>query len=248
MTTKRKPLVGVICDRKIIDPHPYHVAGEKYLTALASAAGVTPVLIPAFGNSMDIREWLEHLDGLFLTGAYSMVQPSLYNAEQPEGMEIDIDRDSTSIQAIRVALSAGIPLLGVCRGFQELVVATGGTLNQKIYEDDRFHDHRENKSLSIDGQYGKSHTVDFPKNSKLAAICDCESSTVNSLHVQGAESLGQGVQVEALADDGLVEAISVLDSPSFALAVQWHPEWKVQEDDVSRKIFAAFGEACRKTN
>lgn len=246
MTTTRKPLVGVVCDRKIIDPHPFHIAGEKYLTALMTAAGVTPVLIPAFGSSAEIGDWMHHMDGLFLTGAYSMVQPALYDGNQPEDMLIDPDRDSTSMQAIRLALSSEIPLLGVCRGFQELVVATGGTLNQKLHDDHRYHDHRENKALSIEEQYGKAHVVNFPETSHLAAICGQSSALVNSLHVQGAESIGPDVQIEAVAEDGLIEAISVKNNTSFALAVQWHPEWKVLENEVSRKIFAAFGEACRK--
>jgi len=247
MTSVKKPLVGVICDRKIINPHPYHVAGEKYLRALIDAADVTPVLIPAFGRESDLGEWMLHLDGLFLTGAYSMVQPALYGADQPEDMEIDTGRDATSMNAIKIALETGIPLLGVCRGFQELVVATGGTLNQFIHEDARYQDHRENKSQPIDVQYGKSHNVTLVDNGQLANICNAAEISVNSLHVQGAETIGDQAVIEAIANDGLVEAISVKDSKAFSIAVQWHPEWKVLTDQPSIDIFAAFGDACRKT-
>jgi len=246
MTSVKKPLVGVICDRKIIDPHPFHVAGEKYLLALKDAANVTPVLIPAFGAESDLEEWMLHLDGLFLTGAYSMVQPSLYGAEQPEDMEVDNARDSTSFGAIKLALEHGIPLLGVCRGFQELVVATGGTLIQFIHEDARYQDHREDKTQSLDVQYGKAHSVTLVADSQLANICGQDEIQVNSLHVQGAETIGDLAVIEAIANDGLVEAISVKDSKAFTMAVQWHPEWKVLEDEPSRNIFTAFGDACRQ--
>lgn len=242
---KTKPLVGVVCDRKIIDPHPFHVVGEKYIKALADAADVIPVLIPSLGADYDVAEWLSALDGLFLTGAYSMVEPARYQQPNPDGMELDPYRDSASFSAIDYALKAGLPILGVCRGFQELVVATGGSLNAEIHNDSRYHDHREDKNQTLEEQYAKAHSVDTSEGGLLRKITGQQSFQVNSLHVQGAEALGQSAVVEAVADDGLVEAISVKDSPAFSLAVQWHPEWKVLEDDASTKIFKAFGDACR---
>lgn len=243
----KKPLVGVVCDRKIVGPHPFHMAGEKYINALLHASDVTPVLIPAFGNTADLESWMAHLDGVFLTGAYSMMDPEHYGATLADGeFEMDADRDATSLALIKMALAKGMPLFGVCRGFQELVVATGGTLNQKVHEDPRYHDHREDKDATLEAQYSKAHDVTFTDNGLLAQMCGCKSAKVNSLHVQGAGTIGKGARIEAIADDGLVEAISATESPGFSLAVQWHPEWKVLEDEVSRKMFSGFGAACKQ--
>ena len=243
----RKPLVGVICDRKIVGPHPFHMAGEKYINALLSASHVTPVLIPALGNTADLEEWLAHMDGVFLTGAYSMMNPVHYGAALADDeFETDADRDNTSLTLIKMALSKGMPLFGVCRGFQELVVATGGTLNQKVHEDPRYRDHREEKEQTLAQQYSKAHDVVFTEGGLLEQLCGCQTAKVNSLHVQGAGTIGSGAFIEAIADDGLVQAISVIGSEGFAMAVQWHPEWQVLEDQVSTKMFAGFGEACKQ--
>ena len=241
----RKPLVGVVCDKKIIEPHPFHVAGDKYIQALISAADVVPVLIPAVAHEHELADWLDHLDGIFLTGAYSMVNPELYDAAVREDMELDPVRDAASMTMIKYALEKVIPLFGACRGFQEMVVATGGTLNQAIHEDKRFNDHREEKGQPLDKQYGQAHRVKLTPGGYLAGILNCETAMVNSLHVQGAESVSDAVNVEAVSEDGLVEAITVKNSRALAMAVQWHPEWKVMEDEVSRKLFAAFGDACK---
>lgn len=243
----KKPLVGVVCDRKLIGPHSFHIAGDKYLNALLVAADVTPVMIPALGRSEDIASWMAHLDGIFLTGAYSMLDPEHYGETLADGtFEKDPDRDATSLSLIRHALSMGMPLLAVCRGFQEMVVATGGTLIQMIHEDDRYDDHREDKAKTLDEQYDKAHAVTFTEGGLLAQIAGCNEAMVNSLHVQGAGIIGANARIEAVSPDGLVEAISVIESSNFAMAVQWHPEWKVLEDELSKRLFASFGTACKQ--
>ncbi len=243
----KKPLVGVVCDRKLIGPHSFHIVGDKYLKALMLAADVTPVMIPAMGLNSDVATWMEHLDGIFLPGAYSMLDPEHYGeTSASETFDKDSERDATSLALIKRAIAEGMPILGVCRGFQEMVVATGGTLNQLLHEDDRYQDHREDKTQTLDEQYDKAHSVSFTKGGLLAQIAGCNEAMVNSLHVQGAGTIGSAAKVEAVSPDGLVEAISVIDSSNFAMAVQWHPEWKVLEDDVSKRLFARFGTACKQ--
>jgi putative glutamine amidotransferase len=143
------------------------------------------------------------------------------------------------------ALEIGMPLLAVCRGFQELNVALGGTLHQKVHEVPGYHNHLENKDDPLDVQYGPSHPVSFPEGSLLRELVGADSFPVNSLHSQAVARLADGVTVEAVADDGLIEAFRVDDVPGFALAVQWHPEWKPTDNELSKVIFKAFGDACR---
>jgi putative glutamine amidotransferase len=135
-------------------------------------------------------------------------------------------------------------MLAVCRGFQEMNVAFGGSLHAVVHEVPGFHLHKENPDDAIDLQYGPSHEVEFSPGGMLESTTGQSSASVNSLHAQGVDRLGDGLRVEAHADDGLVEAIAVADAPSYALGVQWHPEWKVEKDPVSLAIFRSFGEAC----
>lgn len=136
-------------------------------------------------------------------------------------------------------------MFAVCRGFQELNVALGGTLHQKVHEVAGYHSHLENKGDPLDKQYGPSHPVTLTEGGLLRQLVGSGTVTVNSLHAQGVAKLADGVSVEAVADDGLIEAFRVDGVPGFALAVQWHPEWRVMENEVSRAIFKAFGDACR---
>ena len=144
-----------------------------------------------------------------------------------------------------VAMDRGIPLLGVCRGFQELNVVLGGSLHQKVHEVAGYHLHKENPDDPLETQYGPSHTVSLMEGGLLRGLADSDTVAVNSLHSQGVARLAGGVTVEAVADDGLIEAFSVDDASAFALAVQWHPEWQVTQNEFSMAIFKAFGDACR---
>jgi putative glutamine amidotransferase len=142
-------------------------------------------------------------------------------------------------------IAAGLPLFAVCRGFQEMNVAFGGTLWQKVQELPGMRDHRENKEDPLDVQYAPVHEVDLVAGGLLHRIAGADRVVVNSLHSQGVQTLGEGLDVEARAPDGLVEGFSVRSAPGFALAVQWHPEWQVMKNPFSRALFAAFGEAAR---
>ncbi|MDH3620081.1 MAG: gamma-glutamyl-gamma-aminobutyrate hydrolase family protein [Gammaproteobacteria bacterium] len=242
-----KPIVGVPSDRREYGPHPFHMVGEKYLRALFEAADVLPLMTPALADNIDIDELLAQFDGIFLTGSYSNLEPHHYGGEaSAEGTLHDPYRDAVTLPLTRRALEKGVPLLAVCRGFQELNVVLGGTLHQKVQEVPGYNNHLENKDDPLDVQYGPSHPVSLPDNGLLRELLGSDTATVNSLHEQGIAKLADGVTVEALADDGLVEAFRVDDVAGFALAVQWHPEWKATENKVSRVIFKAFGDACRE--
>jgi putative glutamine amidotransferase len=143
-------------------------------------------------------------------------------------------------------LKAGVPLLAVCRGYQEVVVALGGSLHQKVHEVPGYHMHKENSADHIDVQYGPSHPVDLVEGGVLHKMAGDARVMVNSLHSQGVARLPDGVTVEAIADDGLIEAFTVDDVPGFAMGVQWHPEWQVTKNEFSLAIFKAFGNACRE--
>lgn len=243
---QRKPVIGVPADRRVLEPHPFHMVGEKYLKALVEASGALPLLVPAMAEALDLDEVLAQLDGVFLTGSYSNVEPHHYEGEPSEaGTLHDPHRDAITLPLARRALATGVPLLAVCRGFQELNVALGGTLHQKVHEVPGFHNHLENKDDPLDVQYGPSHPVTLVEGGKLRQWLGADTAMVNSLHAQGVARLARGVTVEAVADDGLVEAFSVDDAQGFALAVQWHPEWRATENELSKSIFKAFGDACR---
>lgn len=242
----RRPIVGVPADRRDFGPHPFHMVGEKYLLALLQAADVLPLMAPVLADDVDLDELLDEVDGVFLTGSYSNLEPRHYDGEpSDEGTLHDPHRDALTLPLARRALERGVPLLAVCRGFQELNVVLGGTLHQKVHEVAGYHNHLENKNDPLDVQYGPSHPVSLPENGLLRGLLGSDTAMVNSLHGQAVARLASGVSVEAVADDGLIEAFRVDDVPGFALAVQWHPEWKATENELSKVIFKAFGDACR---
>ena len=243
---KKKPIVGIPADVKQIGDHPYNMVGSKYIDAIVDISECTPILLPAIGDRQHIANIINMIDGLFLTGAVSNVEPSRYGKSPINNeMLLDKDRDATTFPLIQAALAANIPLFGVCRGFQELNVAMGGTLHQAVHLEENMMDHRE-KPGSVDVQYGPAHKVKITKNGRLAQLFAQEDEiTVNSVHGQGIDQLGNHLIVEATAPDGLIEAISVSDASTFALAVQWHPEWKALENQQSIALFEAFGLACK---
>ena len=242
-----RPLIGVPACRRMLDPHPFHVAGEKYLQALIDGADALPVIIPTLAADLDVDVVLGPIDGILLTGSPSNVEPHHYEGEASKpGTLHDSHRDALTLPLTRRALESGVPLLAVCRGFQELNVVLGGTLHQNLAEVEGYHNHRENADDPLDVQYGPSHSVSIVEGGYLHKLLGESTMMVNSLHSQGVDRLADGVSVEAVADDGLVESFSVDVAPGFALAVQWHPEWKATENELSMKIFKAFGDACRE--
>ncbi len=231
----------------MLGPHPFHAVGDKYARAVLEAAGGLPVLIPAMAEELGLDELLERLDAVMFTGSPSNVEPHHYSGPPSDpGTLHDPARDATTLPLIKKAVAAGVPVLGICRGFQEMNVAFGGTLHQKVHELDGRLDHREDLNDELDVQYGPAHEVTLVPGGVLRGLADQDRITVNSLHSQGIDRLGAGLLVEATAPDGLIEAFRVQDARAFALAVQWHPEWKVMSNPFSRALFAAFGSAARE--
>lgn len=241
-----RPVIGIPADRRMLDPHPFHIVGEKYVAAIHEGADAMPLLIPPMGDVLDLDAVLAHVDGLLLTGSPSDVEPHHYDGEVSEpGSLHDPHRDATTLPLAEKALAAGVPIFAVCRGFQELNVVLGGSLHQKVQEVAGYHKHNENPDEPLDVQYGPSHAVTFPEGSLLRELAGTDTVEVNSLHRQGVARLAEGVTVEAVADDGLIEGFRVDGAKAFALAVQWHPEWQVTRNPFSLAIFKAFGDACR---
>jgi putative glutamine amidotransferase len=214
-----KPIIGVPADRRVYEPHPFHMVGEKYLKAVIEAADAVPLIIPVLADDLAIDELVDQVDGVMLTGSPSDIEPHHYGGESddPDALR-DPHRDALTLPIARHALETGVPLFAICRGFQELNVV----------------------------QYGPSHPVTLVEGGMLAHLAGTGEVMVNSLHGQGVARLADGVTVEAVADDGLIEAFTVDGAKSFALAVQWHPEWKATSNEFSTAIFKAFGDACRE--
>lgn len=240
-----RPLVGVIACRREVEGHPAHMVTDKYLSALRDY-GLEPVILPVWegGDAAAVTPLLSRLDGLLLTGSYTNVEPARYGAERaPENTRDDRHRDAAAMAWVPAALDLGLPLLGICRGFQELNVAFGGSLHQAVQTVPGMLDHREPAGERA-AQYAPAHELSIRPGGRLAALYPEPRSRVNSLHQQGIDRLGEGLTAEAQATDGLVEAISVTDAPGFTLAVQWHPEWQPREHPLYDAIFRGFAEAC----
>ena len=242
-----RPIIGVPACRRILDPHPFHIVGEKYLQAVIDGADALPLVIPVMAEHLDIEELLAQVDGVLLTGSPSNIEPHRYDGEASEdGTLHDPHRDAATLPLTKRALEADIPLLAVCRGFQEVTVALGGTLHQKVHDVPGYHMHKENPDDPLEVQYAPSHELNLVEGSELHKLAGTTTVEVNSLHSQGVARLPDGVTVEAIADDGLIEGFSVDSAPGFSLAVQWHPEWQVTKNEFSMAIFKAFGNACRE--
>jgi putative glutamine amidotransferase len=242
----RRPIVIVPACTREIGPHPYHAVQYKYVEAVVLGAKCTPLIVPALGEALDLETVLAACDGVMLTGSASNVHPGLYaQSIRDPSLPQDPARDATTLPLIRAALKRGIPLMAICRGFQEMNVALGGTLHQAVQEVPGMMDHREDPDDTLDNQYGPAHPVRLAPEGLVARILGSSGDImVNSLHGQGVDKLGPGLAVEAQAEDGLIEAFSAPFAPGFALALQWHPEWLVTSNPVSMRLFGAFGQAC----
>ncbi|MDJ0950085.1 MAG: gamma-glutamyl-gamma-aminobutyrate hydrolase family protein [Alphaproteobacteria bacterium] len=249
--TAGRPLIGLPACHQLIKDMDYHVIGDKYLRAAAIAAGGVPVVLPALGATTAAADLLARLDGMIITGSPSNVEPHHYDGPDsaPETRH-DPARDATTLPLIRMALDMGVPTLAICRGFQELNVALGGSLHQRIEEIPGKLNHQAEPSLPLEQRYGPAHGVRLAPEGQLARIAaglaqPAGEMQVNSLHSQGVDRLAPGLAVEATAPDGIIEAARVVDAPAFALGVQWHPEWQVDRNPFSQAIFGAFGAAAR---
>lgn len=242
-----KPVVAVSTCVKDIGGFDYFCVNDKYVHSLTRASGVVPVLVPPIGDELGIDEIMDMCDGLYLTGSVSNVEPHHYGGSPSEiGTLHDPMRDATTLPLIRSAIERAVPLFAICRGYQEVNVALGGTLHQKVHQVKGMMDHREDRTKEPDVYYGLAHDVELTKGGKLHAIAGKDRIKVNSLHGQGVDVLSSELEVEAIAPDGLIEAFHVKKAKAFAIGVQWHPEWKVMENEFSHALFRSFGDACRE--
>ena len=239
------PLVGLPCCTRAVGEHPGQWVGEKYVRAVSEAAVALPALLPALEEPLDAEEIVARLDGLLLTGSRSNVEPHHYEGPpSAAGTHHDAARDKLTLPLIRAAMAADLPILAICRGIQELNVALGGTLHQRLHELDGRLDHRAPDG-DADRRYGHlAHPVTLTPGSWLAGFAGTPTLMVNSLHSQGIDRLAPGLVAEAVAPDGQIEAVRHT-AASFVLGVQWHPEYRVMDNAFGRALFAAFGRACR---
>ena len=242
-----KAVIGIPCDVRDINGSPFHAVGEKYIAAAVGAAGGVAILIPALGDAGQLDAVIHMVDGVLLPGSPSNIEPHHYmgDASRP-GTWHDPARDATTLPLVRRVMDAGVPLLGICRGFQEINVVMGGELHQHVQEQAGLNDHREPETDDPSQKYGAAHAIHLAADSWLKGWLGRDRAMVNSLHQQGIKRLADGLVAEARAEDGLIEAFRAANVPGFMYAVQWHPEWRYWENDVSIKIFEAFGAACRE--
>lgn len=240
------PIVVLPANTKELESYQWHGAADTYLRAVLNGVGGIPLIIPAFADAIDIDALLARVDGVLLTGGRTNVHPERYGAPaDPRAEPHDHERDSLTLPLAKTAIKRGIPLFAICRGVQELNVALGGSLFSEVHEIEGRHDHRAPTSESRDERFAIRQDVNIEPGGILAGILGTGTIKVNSLHRQAIDRLGKGLAVEATAPDGTIEAVRVTDAPSFALGVQWHPEYWVSSDEPSAKLFAAFGEAIR---
>jgi putative glutamine amidotransferase len=243
----RIPLVAIPTCFREVNERVMFTAVVRYPHAVVDAAGCLPMLIPSIGDKLDVDALLDTIDGLLLTGSPSNVEPYHYQGPPSrEGTLHDPDRDATTLPLIREAVRRDLPVLAICRGIQELNVALGGTLHQRIQELPGGKVHRLGRTgpLTMDERYGPCHPVTLAPDGFLYEIAGTTEIMVNSLHGQGVDQPAPRLRVEATAPDGLVEAVS-LPGARFVVGVQWHPEYKPLNNPVSRALFGAFGDACR---
>jgi putative glutamine amidotransferase len=246
-----KPVVGVIANAHLVEGRfAVQLVGERNLRALAEVADALPVMFAGASDVTDIGALLEVVDGVLLTGARANVHPRRFRAEpHPAHEPYDEDRDALALALIEVCVARGVPIFGICRGFQEMNVAFGGSLHPEIRELPGRMNHRmlrlETGEIHPDPAvvFGDRHEVRLVPGGAFAQIFGREKIRVNSLHGQGILEPGARVVIEGVAEDGTIEAIRIADAPAFALGVQWHAEHDPQSNPVNRVLFQAFGQA-----
>lgn len=240
-----QPIVAIVADTAEFDGYDWHCAKNQYLAAAFEVAGVLPLIVPAFGDRIDFGALLDRVDGVILSGAKTNVHPENYGVMPETKYEpYDQQRDATSLPLIRAAIEKGIPFFAICRGVQEMNVALGGSIATEIQELDGRDDHREPPTDDKDARFASRHSVSMKTGGCIDQIIGGQAQ-VNSLHRQAISNLAPSLQVEAQAEDGTIEAVSVIDAKGFAIGVQWHPEYWASSDATSRKLFEAFGDAVR---
>ncbi|MBL0943787.1 MAG: gamma-glutamyl-gamma-aminobutyrate hydrolase family protein [Hydrogenophaga sp.] len=243
-------MVWLPADHRLLGDHghqmPFLLLGDKYARAVKVGAQAQPVMFP-LADAEQIDELLAMVDGVMLTGSPSNVHPSHFHEEVADpSLPLDPDRDLLTLALVKACVHQGVPLLGICRGFQEINVALGGALYQRVHQVPGMNDHREPKSAPPDEQYAPRHAIRIAEGSAFAEWAQATTAQVNSLHGQGIARLAEGLEPLAWAPDGLIEAFAVKGARTFAYAMQWHPEWRCWDTPFYAAIFEAFGRACRQ--
>ncbi len=246
--TRFRPIIGIIGNPYVInDRYPTHSAGTMNSLAVADVAGSMPLIIPADPRLVSVDELLDACDGFLLTGGRPNVHPSEYGeAETPAHGAFDRARDAITLPLIRACVTRGQPFLGICRGFQEVNVAMGGSLHPEIRDIPGRMNHRMPPDAQLEEQFALRHKVTFTQSGVFHRLMGAAEVMTNTLHGQGIMRPADRIVIDGNAPDGTPEAIYVKDAPGFTLAVQWHPEWNAADDPVSRPLFAAFGAAAKE--
>jgi putative glutamine amidotransferase len=242
----RRPIIGIIGNSTLLnESYPVHAGGTMNSQAIAEVSGGLPVIIPSDPRYVAVEELLDYCDGFLLTGGRPNVHPEEYGEEEtPAHGCFDRSRDAITLPLIRACVERGQPFLGICRGFQELNVAMGGTLYPEIRDLPGRMNHRMPPDGSLEEKFALRHPVRFTPGGVFHRLMGAEEVMTNSLHGQGIKRPGPRIVIDGEAPDGTPEAIFVKDAPGFTLSVQWHPEWNACDDPVSRPLFAAFGKAA----
>ena len=242
-----RPVIGVIANAHTINDD-YHVqaAGEINLQAVRDATGGLPLIVPANPTLFDLDELRESCAGFIFTGGRPNVHPEEYGEEETEAHgTFDRNRDRLVLPLIRACVAAGQPILGICRGFQEVNVAFGGSLYPEIRDLPGRDNHRMPPDGTLAEKFAMRHEITFTENGPFHRMVGAQKVMTNSLHGQGIKMPGDRIVIDGYAPDGTPEAIFVKDAPGFTYSVQWHPEWQAAHDPVSRPLFEAFGLACQ---
>lgn len=244
---KRKPIVGIpasVWDKP--NGIVFHGNAQQYYDVIVEHTSAVCCTIPSIENIEHALAVLDNLDGVLMGGGYSNIHPSFYGEGETDHKHFDVRRDKSSFSIIRKVIEKGIPLFGICRGMQELNVALGGSLHQAVQDIPGRMDHRADEEAPLEDQFSPAHEIQIHSGGIISDLVAEERINVNSAHTQGINKLAQALRVEASADDGIIEAVSVRDAKGFALAVQFHPEWGTSETPFYRSLIQAFSSAVEQ--
>ncbi|MGR3463352.1 gamma-glutamyl-gamma-aminobutyrate hydrolase family protein [Limimaricola sp.] len=242
-----RPVIGIIGNNHVIDGHYVtHGGGAMNSSAVSQVSGGLPLVIPADPKLVSVEELLEACDGFLLTGGRPNVHPDEYGeAETPAHGAFDRSRDAITLPLVRACVDRGQPFMGICRGFQEVNVALGGTLHPEIRDLPGRTNHRMPPDGTLEEKFALRHVVTLSEDGPFHRLFGAREVMTNTLHGQGVKTPGRRIVIDGHAPDGTPEALYVKDAPGYTMSVQWHPEWNAGADPVSRPLFEAFGDAAR---
>ncbi len=243
----RRPVIGIIGNHYLInDEYPATAAGDMNVDAVAHVCGAVPLVVPADPDAVNVDDLVDVCDGFVFTGGRPNVHPRHYGEALTEAHgDMDERRDGLALPLIRALVRRGQPFLAICRGFQEMNVAMGGSLYPEIRDLPGRDNHRMPPDGTLDEKFALRHDVTLTPGGPFARLFGADVVRTNTLHGQGIKVPGDRIIVDGHAPDGTPEAIYIDNAPGFALGVQWHPEYNAGSDPVSRPLFHALGDAAR---